>query len=229
MTDLTEAKMARLDDEGNGKNGRRILWVLLAFLGIVMTAGAIAGYLAEHQAQGGGPLDTKGGIALGVFIAIGGGLAYSIFRNGRTIKLTQEPLTRRERLNRNIMVGCGVLGGLIGIALAIGGIDQQGIDVFSTSFLSEKSISPALAILLVVGWAIVMPVVAWIWHTRAIDEQEASAYRDGGYYSAYIYLIGAPTWWILWRGGFAPEPNGVAIFLIFSSIWSAVWFWKKYR
>ena len=64
---------------------------------------------------------------------------------------------------------------------------------------------------------------------RAIDEQEASAYRDGGYYAAYALLIGAPTWWMLWRGSFVPEPDGVAIFMLFALIWTAVWFWKKYR
>jgi hypothetical protein len=34
---------------------------------------------------------------------------------------------------------------------------------------------------------------------------------------------------MLWRGGFVPEPDGVAIFMLFALIWTAVWFWKKYR
>jgi uncharacterized membrane protein YphA (DoxX/SURF4 family) len=88
---------------------------------------------------------------------------------------------------------------------------------------------PVVALMLVFFWAVIMPIIAWFWHKRAIDEQEASAYRDGGYYAAYAFMIGAPMWWILWRGGFAPEPDGVAIFMLFASLWTAVWFWKKYR
>ena len=33
----------------------------------------------------------------------------------------------------------------------------------------------------------------------------------------------------LWRGGLLPEPNGTLIFCLFAIIWTAVWFWKKYR
>jgi hypothetical protein len=61
-----------------------------------------------------------------------------------------------------------------------------------------------------------------------MSRKQAPATRDGGYYAAYAFLVGTPTWWVLWRGGLAPEPNGVAIFMLFSLIWSAVWLWKKY-
>ena len=94
---------------------------------------------------------------------------------------------------------------------------------------SDSPLPLALAVLLAVFWGVIMPVIAWFWHTRAIDEQEANAYRDGGYYAAYGYLMGAPTWWFLWRGGLLPEPNGTLIFCLFAIIWTAVWVWKKYR
>jgi hypothetical protein len=74
-----------------------------------------------------------------------------------------------------------------------------------------------------------MPVVLWFWHTRAIDEQEANAYKDGGYYAAYAFLMLTPLWWLLWRGGLLPEPNGFAIYMAFSLVWTIVWLWKKYR
>jgi hypothetical protein len=139
------------------------------------------------------------------------------------------PLTRKERLNRNIMIFCGLVGAVIGIALVIaGGEVVQDFGLFS--FLSGSTrLATPLALALAAVWCIIMPIVAWLWHRDAIDEQEAAAYRDGAYYAAYTYLIVAPTWWVLWRGGLLPEPNGVFIFIIFNSIWLTVWFWKKYR
>jgi hypothetical protein len=229
MMDLTESIMVEPVNE-QGSNTRRILWMMLSGLGIVMMAGAVAGYLAEHQAQGGGPLGAAGMIVMAVFAAIIIGLGYAIWRNGRALKLDGDELTRRERLNRNIMVGCMALGAVMGGGLAAtGNLDIADPASGALSIFDDGRMSAAAALLIVFLWAVIMPVVAWFWHTRAIDEQEASAYRDGGYYAAYAYLVLAPVWWLLWRGGLLPEPNGVAIFMAFAFIWSAVWFWKKYR
>ena len=228
MTNLAEAQMTDSDDMGQS-NGRRILWIILASLGIVMVAGAIAGYMAEHNAQGGGPLGTAGIVTFSIFAALIAGLSYAIWTNSRKLKANNEPLTKRERLNRNILLGCGIGGGIVGLVISLNSAltaspDSDPIDLFVSS-----SIPPMVALLLAFIWGIIMPVIAWVWHKRAIDEQEASAYRDEGYYAAYAYLIGAPTWWMLWRGGLVPEPNGVAIFMLFTIIWSVVWYWKKYR
>lgn len=228
MMSSTEAKMAKLEDEGS--NGRNGLWIILAGLGIVMTFGAIAGFMSEHQADGGG---VMGGFSLGViggFFAIIAGLAYAIWRNAQKLKASGEPTTKREKLNRNIILACGVIGGVMGAVIAAAGIaTMPDGSTDPLLILSVGKLPVAVVVPLVFFWAVVMPVIAWFWHTRAIDEQEASAYRDGGYYAAYAYLILAPTWWLLWRGGLLPEPDGVAIFIAFSLIWSAVWFWKKYR
>jgi len=110
-----------------------------------------------------------------------------------------------------------------GISITSGKI----IDPFSA--LLTSPIPLTIVIPLVVFWGVIMPVIAWFWHTRAIDEQEANAYKDGGYYAAYAFLMLTPLWWLLWRGGLLPEPNGVAIYLTFSLVWTIVWFWKKYR
>jgi small-conductance mechanosensitive channel len=229
MMDLTEANMVE-PDNGQGSNARRILWMVVSALGIVMTAGAVAGYLAEHQSQGGGPLGTAGVVVMALLGAIIIGLGYAIWRNAAALKREEDDLTRRERLNRNIMIGCLALGAVMGGTLAAtGNLDIADPASGAFAILDDSPMPLVAALLIAFVWAGAMPVVAWLWHTRAIDEQEASAYRDGGYYAAYAYLILAPTWWILWRGGLLPEPNGVAIFFAFTFIWSAVWFWKKYR
>lgn len=228
MMSLTEAKMTKLDDESS--NGRSVLWMTLAALGIVMSIGAIAGFLSVDTSDGG----EFSGFALGFLISLGviiAGLSFVVWRNARKLQASGANMTRREKLNRNIVVACGLLGGMIGVILAAMGIlgssDTQEFDPFSSLLSGPIPVAAALALVFV--WAVVMPVIAWFWHTWVIDEQEASAYRDGGYYAAYAYLMLTPTWWLLWRGGLLPEPDGVAIYLTFSLIWSAVWFWKKYR
>jgi hypothetical protein len=229
MTDLTESIMVE-PENGQGSNARRILWMAVSGLGIIITAGAVAGYLAGHQAQGGGPLGTASVIVMAVFGAIITGLGYAIWRNATALKREEANLTRRERLNRNIMIGCLLLGAVMGGTLAAtGNLDITDPASGPLGIFDDSPMPVAVALAIVFLWAVIMPVVAWFWHTRAIDEQEASAYRDGGYYAAYAYLILAPVWWLLWRGGLLTEPNGVAIFCAFTFIWSAVWFWKKYR
>lgn len=229
MTDLTEARMEKLEDEGS--IGRNILWMVVAGIGIVMTLGAIAGFMGEHQSDGGGALSGAAIAVLAGFGAVIAGLTYAIWRNVKKLKSNGEPMTKREKLNRNIIVGLGLLGGVMGLVLSTSSIgDADGNGPGSLSAIFSSGPLPLTVVLpFVFIWVVIMPIVAWFWHTRAIDEQEANAYRDGGYYAAYAFLILAPLWWVLWRGGFLPEPDGVAIYLIFSLIWSAVWFWKKYR
>jgi hypothetical protein len=216
-------------DEIAGSNGRRFMWVIVSGIGIVMTAGAVAGYLAAHEAHGGGAIGTAGILTLCIFATIIIGLAFAIWRNVRKMQASNEGLTRREKLNRNIVWGCGLAGGAIGLFLAFYDTRVGNSDAGALPILADSPIPPVIALMLAFFWAVIMPIIAWFWHKRAIDEQEASAYRDGGYYAAYAFMIGAPTWWMLWRGGFAPEPDGVAIFVLFALFWSAVWFWKKYR
>lgn len=229
MTDLTEARMIEPMEE-DSSSGRSLLWIILSSLGVVMTIGAVAGYLAEHHAQGSGPLGSTGIIVLGISAAIIAGLCFVIWRNVRKLKLSRQPTTRREKLNRNIMLACLLLGAAIVVVLEVAGtLDATDAAKSPFSMFVDAPMPNTVALILVFIWAVVMPVVAWFWHTRAIDEQEASAYRDGGYYAAYSYLILAPAWWLLWRGGLLPEPDGVAIYVAFSLIWSAIWIWKKYR
>jgi uncharacterized membrane protein YidH (DUF202 family) len=103
MMNLTEAKMTKLDDESS--HGRSVLWIILAGLGIVMMLGAIAGFLSVNTSDG----DKSSGFALGFLISLGvivAGLSYAVWRNARKLKAGGENTTRREKLNRNIIVAC---------------------------------------------------------------------------------------------------------------------------
>lgn len=139
------------------------------------------------------------------------------------------PPNRRERLNRNIMIFCGLVGVALGIALGLTSDTQIENRGAFDMFADESPLPVWFTIGFAIIWGLIMPVVAWFWHRKAIDEQEAAAYRDGGFYAAYTFIIVTPAWWILWRGGLLPEPHSVGIFLAFNTIWLITWFWKKYR
>jgi hypothetical protein len=224
MTDLTESTMTEPTND-HGSNGRYILWMMVSGLGIVMTSGAVAGYLAKHYENGGGPLGTAGTIVMIVFAAIIGSLIYVLWRNGIKIRASSERLGRREKLNQRVMVGSGLLGAMIAIAL----LASSTLSGNEPSMFANTPIEPWLAILLAAIVGIGVPILSWYWHHRIIDEQEADAYRSGALIAAYVYWILAPTWWLLWRGRLVPSPDGVAIYMITMVVATAIWFSKKYR
>ena len=43
--------------------------------------------------------------------------------------------------------------------------------------------------------------ISLYWHLHVADEQEAAAYSRGALLGIYVFWIGAPVWWLLWRGG----------------------------
>lgn len=217
-----------VDPEGNGQSTvRPFFWMTVCGAFIVLLAGAILGFTSSAVKQGG--LAGADYAILAAMVSTIATLAYLIFRLSRGLMLGGEALTRRERLNRNIMTACVLAGALTGFVLAIGTPSLEGNATESFAAFAETPLPLAIALALAIFWGLIMPAIAWFWHKRVIDEQEASAYRDGGYYAAYAYLMGAPVWWFLWRGGLLPEPSGVAIFLTFCVIWTGVWYWKKYR
>lgn len=138
----------------------------------------------------------------------------------------KEPLSRKERLNRNLLIGCMVLGGIMGMVLAL---VETGNGVKGMSMFSNSPLPTGIALILAFVWAVIVPGIAWYWHRYAVDEQEAHAYREGAYYAFYAYAVGAPLWWVLWRGGLVPVPDGIIIYYITISVCGVVWLWKKYR
>ncbi|MEQ1552238.1 hypothetical protein [Sphingorhabdus sp.] len=221
MTDLPELETP----EAEGNVGRSLAWIAVTALATIFTASAIVGVIATSTESGEPPSGIDIAIVAGL-VAMIGALIYAQTTMARRIHIGGGPMTTREKLNRNIMVGCGLLGAVIGATLVA---TDGSIPSDPQTMFSDSPLPLAIAVFLAVFWGVIMPIIAWFWHTRAIDEQEANAYRDGGYYAAYAYLIGAPTWWFLWRGGLLPEPNGMLITCLFAIIWTAVWFWKKYR
>jgi hypothetical protein len=141
-----------------------------------------------------------------------------------TMPNEREPLTKKERQSRNILIGCLLLGGVLGGAMAMVSPDL-GDDPWAA--FGDSAIPVTAAVIFAAIWTIILPAVTYFW-TRSVDEQEVHAYKEGAYYAFYFYMIAAPAWWILWRGGLLPEPNGVIIYYVTIIIMSAVWIKKKY-
>jgi uncharacterized membrane protein YidH (DUF202 family) len=212
--------------EGQNTGRRSALWMFLASIGIVAIAGFIAGFMAQHQRSGDAVYKGAAIAALAAAVLAIIGLGYWTWRNASAQKVHGEDLTRRERLNRYILAGCIGLGGIMGLGIALAEDDggPAGMSMFSNSPL-PTSFALAFAFVLVA----IVPAITWYWHRYAVDEMEESAYREGTYYAFYAYAIGAPLWWILWRGGLVSAPDGIVIYYITIMVCGVVWMWKKYR
>lgn len=219
-----EAPMTDEDTPGGGTVWRW-LGLFLCGLGVVMMAGMVTGFLSEALKDESG-LTMRDYAILLAMIAVAVALLAATWRLGRTLFGKDAAMPRRERASRNILIGCGVLGGLIGLGLAAS--SGIGADGDTLSLMSEAPIPPVIAILLAAVILLILPAISFYWH-RVIDEHESAAYRDGAIAGAYLFMTLAPAWWFLWRGGLVPEPNGVLIYFAFNFVFLAMWFWKKYR
>ncbi len=240
MTKLSEADMTDADNEPKAESFLRSELRELGALFVGMfSAGVLYGLSKAHLDHGGGTPSALM-IAVGVLMIVG--ILWSIrfiYRNYKSRWADKTGLSRKEQLNRKIMIACGALGGLIGITLAVIGLTRLKLDKdagmtenISSGFgvvLNNGAISPIVALILSFIWLIIMPVISWYWWKNVVDEQEVSAYKDGALWSGTFYLFAAPAWWMLFKGGFLPEPNGIGLFSAFTLIWLIVWGWKKYR
>jgi len=223
MTNLTEGTMIDADEKAD-RNGKRMLWIILSDFGIIMLLGAVVGFLSAHMSDGGGPLNTAGYAVLAVLISVTLALAFVIWRLFHQMKRSDQKVPQREKIYNRFLIGSFTFGGVTGLVLALTG----SFDAHETNLLATDAMSPMLAIIMSVAIGVILPAITLYWHKYAVDEQEEAAYRFGALIAAYAFLFLTPLWLLLWQGGLLPEPNVVAIYLIFSLVWSIVWFWKKY-
>ncbi|MFC4291386.1 hypothetical protein ACFOWX_03045 [Sphingorhabdus arenilitoris] len=197
------------------------VFLLLGLTGL-FSAGILVGMATAHFEDGGGTPSVEF-IAIAIlFAAIVVASIWGIYKLARKVALHSEAPTKKEKLNRNIMIFCVLLGA----ATSFGGIwvtDGQTFDVFSDGAVPRNA-----AIIFALLWGLVVPAIAVYWHRRAVDEQEAFAYREGAFYAIYFYSIIWPIWWVLWRGGMVREPSDVMIYSMTLTIWLVIWLWKKY-
>ncbi len=92
---------------------------------------------------------------------------------------------------------------------------------------SNGPVPLAVAAVAIVGWLLAV-ALSLQWH-RTVDEHEARTYEFGGLAGLYLYSVLAPAWWLAWRGGLAPEPDSMVIFLAVMLVWGIGWLWRRYR
>lgn len=135
-----------------------------------------------------------------------------------------EPVAPRTRKANNLLLLSGVLGGVIGVALAVATISMdEPLAMFSNGPIAPAIVVPVLAV-----WLLIVPLISWQWH-RSVDEHEAEAYRFGGLAGLYLYAFLAPAWWLAARGGLVPAPDTMVIYAIVLGVWGIGWFWRRYR
>ena len=225
MTNLGKVEAVAEAQEENAGASRMRRWLKIVGLATaaIFLIGVGVGFLAGHREKGG----AMGIVPIAILVTIALALAVSIWLLVRVLRTPtgEEPLTAKERLNRNLLVGSGALGFLLAMLMVLSGDPAD----LHARILSDSPLPTGIAIVMVLVTGVVVPLLSIYWHRSAVDEQEADAYRTGTLFAFYVYVVGAPAWWFAWRGGFAPEPNGILIFFAVLATAGVIWFWKKHR
>jgi hypothetical protein len=213
---MEQKQMDETDRDGHSTLRRRLsivaLSVVLCFLVL-----SLVHYVSSELKDANG-LDLTNGVAI-AFLLLALGCTWLLVRQIRT-PTGEAPPTSQERLNRNLLVASGLIGAVVAIAMSF----VEGADM---GLLSNAPLPPVAAILLILVTGVLAPAISVYWQW-IIDEQEADATKTGALFGIYTYGIGAPVWWLAWRGGFVSPPDGFTIYFVTMMVVSAVWLWKKY-
>lgn len=215
--------VGRMAEDGTGD--RSALWRMarIVALGtaVMFLGGMMAGMAAGHFGRGGG-MPSARFIAIAIAaLALLIGCGWVLLRDLRWGS-AEGPPTRKERLNRNILIASGVIGAAMGAVMVLSG------GATTDAMFSSAPLPPAVAAVFVAVFLLILPPLTLYWQKRAIDEQEIDAYKTGALIAIQVYMLGAPAWWFAWRGGFVPEPSGIAIYLVTVFTMGIVWIGKKY-
>jgi hypothetical protein len=225
---MMESAVDKEANAGVGAQAGRIAMVALGGFGALLGVGVITGFIAAHRDHGGGAMSVRDLLILagaGLFVL---GCLYAGWRAGRSLRAASAvdgPPTPREGRYRLVMILAALLGGAISLTLVL----QNDTLTGSPLQLLDGPLSPGVAIALALLVGVLLPALSIYWHLRAIDEQEAAAYNKGALFAMYAYWVGAPVWWLLWRGGLVAAPDGVLIYVATAVIATVTWFWAKYR
>jgi hypothetical protein len=209
-------------EETTARSERNVLLLrmLIGTLGgaaLVFLAGVFAGYLSVMIKHG--AADLVDAVILGSVVGLFALLAYGMWRFWPSA--SGEPVAKSTRKATHILYAMGGVGVILGLAFAVGESDT------SMSLFSNGPISSTTAIMAIIGWTLVAPVLTWLWW-RTVDEHEAATYAEATVISAHIYMIGAPTWWIATRAGWLPAQDPMIVWLIVLTVLTIVWFYRRY-
>lgn len=196
-----------------------VVQVVLAGFATVFLLGIAGGYLSVVlKGPDFSPVD---GVVLTVTAVLLAVAVYYLWRGVSALFNHNEPMGPSSRKARNLLYLSGALGLVIGIVL----IRLSGGAAAAGDILSNAPLPPAAAALLLAG-LVPVAIVSLKWH-QAIDEHEQAAYNFGAVAAVYVYFFLSAGWWLAWRGGFIPAPDGAVIFLVVCGVWLAAWLIRR--
>lgn len=187
----------------------------------IFGAGIGVGVIAAWRDHG----EFRSGVVIGLGLALLALMAGSwmVLSVRASLILPRSPRVRRARIALYLSLVVGAIVGAGGHLFE----NRHGSGGAMGALFEAGPISRAFAIALIAGWAVAM-IVSIYWH-MALDEIERAEYEFGAVLALYGYVTIAPAWWILWRGGMLPEPDGGVIFLAVCVIWCIGWAWRRWR
>lgn len=188
----------------------------LAVLGLtsLFTLGMVTGFTVIVLRRDGG-FNTVTGIAEAALALIAAGSAAFLVRAWRHERRFDGPVAPRVKRSRRILVLCALAGMPLGFLQAAHGDGN----------VLSGPLPPFVAVVMMASVLLLIPVT-WAWY-RTCDELELAANNAGLAAGAHVFVLGAPLWWFAWRGGFAPQPDGVTIYMAVMLVWSMVWLWRR--
>lgn len=215
---MVSKEAAMTTDPADKRKRPSIVWPILIIFATIFLMGVAAGYLDAMREAGGNAPPTP--VVSGA-VLLGGGAAMLFYL--RRVGNFWSGWSRRKRLYWGCLFAAVLIGALSAI-LTISGTDDLSIDpIFSSSALSP-SIAITLALLWVVGLAILIPL-----YERVIDDHERQAYLRAGLASYYAFIIPTPAWWVLHRAGLAPPIDAMLLFVLAFLVNLVVYLWLKFR
>lgn len=132
-----------------------------------------------------------------------------------------EPVAPKVRQANAILLWSLVLGGVIGMVLAIATDSDD-------TLYSNGTLAPLPSAIVVAAYCGLGSLMTWRWMTKA-DELELAANKSGALAGIYAYMLIAPSWWMLWRGGLMPAPDTMITFVIVITIYASAYLWRRNR
>lgn len=192
----------------------RVLLLLTLGIAAIFFLGFVAGASGAAIEHGHLTLKTAG-LVIGGLLA-SAACAYVLYRLKPEFR-SGEPIGEKTKRANWALIASGLLGGVIGLALAITETQTGQSGVFSNGPLPKN-----VALFVVAAYVLLLPLVSHYWHQNA-DEFERDASARGALVAIYAFGFITPTWWILSRAGFLPEQDPMIVYVIVVSVWGIVW------
>lgn len=141
---------------------------------------------------------------------------------------TPAPKSASTKANHRLLAISGVIGGVVGLALALSVLLAHRGDARIGDAMINGPLPAWLAIAVALVWGVALPIISWRWE-RVVDEHEREAYRDGAVAGFYTLSVGGPVWWLLARGGLLPPVDAVVLYGAVLVATAVVWLWRKHR